>query len=109
MSASNELTRKIIEFIHSSGSFAWRASSVGLYDSSKNIHRTAPKKGVSDVLGIIAPSGRTLAVEIKIGKDRLSDEQTGFLANIEHYGGLSFVAKDFDSFVNFWQNTVKGG
>jgi len=64
----------------------------------------ASKKGVSDILAIIPPYGRLVAIEVKIGKDRLSLEQKGFLKNIEYFGGLSFVAKDFSEFKKWWNN-----
>ena len=105
MSASNELTRSIIEFIHKQGWFAYRSSSTGLPTAQG--WRTAPKVGIADVTAIF--KGRYLAIEVKIGKDSLRDEQIGFLANVEHYGGLTFVAKDFDSFKLWWDNITKGG
>lgn len=105
MSASNELTRKIIEYIFKHDGFSWRSSSTGIPTAQG--WRSAPKIGTSDILGVY--KGKILAIEIKIGKDKLRPEQDGFLQNIAHYGGLTFIAKDFDSFVNFWHNTVKGG
>lgn len=104
MSKATELTNKIINHIYRQGGYAWRASSTGIYDQRQHAFRTAPKKGVSDVLGCF--KGRLLAIEVKIGKDRLSDEQSGFLGNIENAGGLCFVAKDFDSFKDWWKNIV---
>ena len=66
--------------------------------------RTAPKKGVSDILAVLPPAGRILAIEVKIGSDKLRPEQIGFLKNIEHVGGITYVAKDFDEFKKFWYN-----
>jgi hypothetical protein len=100
MSAANDLTQKILGFLYMSGAYAWRANSVGVFDKRKGIYRTSPKKGVSDILACW--QGRMIVVEVKIGKDRLSDEQVGFIKNIEHVGGLAFVAKDYDSFVEWW-------
>ena len=104
MSEASTLTNKIIQHIYSSGGFAWRASSTGVYDQKAGSYRTAAKKGVSDVLACFR--GRLIAIEIKIGKDRLSDEQIGFMRNIEHVGGIAFVAGNFDEFVNRWNLLV---
>lgn len=104
MSQANELTNQIIDFIYSSGGFGFRASSQGTYDAKIKSYRSAPKKGVADILAL--HRGRFIAIEVKIGKDRLSPEQTGFLQNISHYGGLTFVAKDFDSFRLWWDQSV---
>ena len=101
MSEASTLTNKIIQHIYSSGGFAFRASSTGIYDSKMGGYRTAAKKGVSDVLACF--KGRFIAIEIKIGKDRLSLEQEGFMSNIQHVGGIAFVAKDFDDFLSQWK------
>ena len=101
MSAANELTNKVIDYIYRQGGYAWRASSVGVYDTKLQTFRTAAKKGVSDVLACY--KGRLVAIEIKIGKDKLSPEQVGFTRNIIHAGGEAFVAVDFDSFLSSWK------
>ncbi len=98
MSASNVLTRAIIDYLYTRRVFAWRAQSTGLFDAKTAQFRTAPKKGVADILAIQPPTGRFLAIEVKIGKDTLSPEQIGFLKNVEQCGGLSFVAHDLESF-----------
>lgn len=101
MSKSNELTQQIIKFIFDEGGYAWRNNTMGVYDQKRRIYRTAPKKGVSDVLGLF--KGRFVAVEVKIGRDKLSPEQSGFLKNINHYGGIAMVAKDIETFKLFWK------
>ena len=105
MSKANDLTNQIINHIYKQGGFAWRASSVGVYDSAKQTFRTAAKKGVADVLSCF--KGHLIAVEVKIGSDRLSDEQEGFMKNINHHGGHSIIAKDFEQFKNDWEAIAK--
>jgi len=100
LSQANELTQQIIAFIFQQGGFAWRASSTGIFDQRRGIWRSASKKGVADILACYR--GILVACEVKIGKDKLSFEQSGFLQNIEHCGGLSVVAKDFDQFKDWW-------
>lgn len=101
MSEASTLTNQIIDYIYSSGGYAWRASSTGVYDQKAGAYRTAAKKGVSDVLACFR--GRLIAIEVKIGKDRLSNEQTGFMSNIEHVGGIAFVAGSFEHFLSHWK------
>lgn len=105
MSAATKLTNDIINHIYARGGYAWRASSVGVFDQQKQAFRTAPKKGVSDILACF--NGRLIAVEVKIGKDRLSDEQVGFMMNIKNVGGCAFVAVDFDNFLEQWNLAEK--
>ncbi len=100
MSAATELTNQIIDFIYRQGGYAWRASSVGVFDSKRAMFRASAKKGVSDILACF--KGQLIAVEIKIGKDRLSPEQEGFLMNVSAAGGNTFIASDFAGFEAWW-------
>src|SRR3990167_5430819 len=102
MSRANELTNQIINHIYLQGGYAFRCSSTGIFDQKTGSYRTAEKKGVSDVLACY--KGTFIAIEVKIGKDRLSPEQTGFIANITHVGGKALVAKDFESFLEQWRS-----
>ena len=106
MSRASELTNQIIDHVYRCGGYAWRANSVGIYDEKKGVHRAGAKKGVSDVLACYR--GVLVAVEVKMGRDRLRPEQEGFIANIRHVGGRAFVAKDFDSFREEWERQVAG-
>lgn len=105
-SPANQLTNQILQFLYEQGAWGWRQNTGGVYDSRKGIYRFSAKKGISDILGLMPPSGRLIAIEVKIGKDRLSDEQSGFLKSIEHYGGISLIAKDFDSFKEEWHKKL---
>ena len=100
MSQATELTNQIIDYIYQKGGYAWRASSVGIYDQQRGAYRTAAKKGVADVLACF--NGRLIAIEIKIGKDRLSPEQQGFIENIKNSLGRAFVVSDFEQFECEW-------
>jgi len=101
LSKANDLTQEILKHIFSVGGFAWRANTVGVFDPVRRIYRTAPKKGVSDVLGCF--HGLFIAVEVKIAKDTLSPEQEGFIESINHAGGHAFVVHTFDEFVETWR------
>lgn len=105
MPSANDLTKQIIDYIYKNGGYAWRASSVGVFDTKKMSFRTSAKKGVSDILACY--QGHLIAIEIKIGKDRLSDEQIGFMKNIWHVGGTAFIAKDMEQFLKEWNGAVK--
>jgi Holliday junction resolvase len=104
MSEATVLTNKIINHIYSSGGYAWRSSSTGIPDAGRGIMRTAPKKGVSDVLACW--HGTLIAIEVKIGQDRLRPEQEGFLLNVRAAGGRAFVSKTFDDFLLQWQEAI---
>lgn len=49
--------------------------------------------GAADLIGIIKPCGRFLAIEVKGPRGRLSKEQERFLALIKRSGGVAGVAR----------------
>ena len=66
--------------------------------------RPSGKAGLPDIMGILQPRGRLLGIEVKTGKDRLRPEQIGFHANARAAGALILVVKDYDDFINQWNN-----
>ena len=110
---SNWLTKCVKDFMNFSGGFAERTGNTGRYikgNSYKNvfgneIQLTKGKyipgsgtNGTADIHGIL--NGKSLAVEIKIGKDRQSAAQKEYQKNFEAAGGVYIIAKTFDQFYN---------
>ena len=62
--------------------------------------------GTSDLKAII--NGQFIAIEIKIGKDRMSDSQKKYQEQVESAGGVYVVVKSFDQFVE-WLNSLMNG
>jgi hypothetical protein len=56
------------------------------------------KKGSADISATI--NGRAVKIEVKIGKDRQSEAQKNYQAEIERAGGIYFIAKSFDDFLD---------
>lgn len=98
---ANGLTKAIIEWLTLNGCWATRVSSAGRYLASKGkfIPGTT-KKGTADIHAVI--KGRHVSIEVKIGRDRMSEAQKIARADIEKAGGVYFVAHDFDSFMKFY-------
>lgn len=48
--------------------------------------------GQADISGIIAPHGKRIEIEVKAGKDRMSDKQIAFKRMIEAHGGIYILA-----------------
>lgn len=73
--------------------FAWKNNTVGIYDTSRGVHRKLGKfsmRGVSDILGIY--HGRFLAIEVKRDKSsRVSREQRDFLERVRRLGGIAGI------------------
>jgi hypothetical protein len=53
------------------------------------------KKGSSDIIGLLAPGGKFLAVETKAPDGRLSPEQREFLEAVKQQGGLAVIARSW--------------
>jgi len=44
--------------------------------------------GHSDLMALVGPRARFMALECKVGRDRLSPEQAAFLARVNSLGGI---------------------
>jgi hypothetical protein len=106
-STANGLTRSIIDWITFNGGSATRISCTGqarrINGVMKFTHGTT-RRGTADIHAII--KGRHASIEVKIGKDKLSEFQVKEQARIEKAGGLYFVAKDMESFIEWFQNQL---
>ncbi len=81
------------------GFFVWRQNNVGVYDAKRGVYRSgSAMRGVSDVLGIHKGTGKFIAVEVKVGKDALSDYQIVFLKRVQEAGGVAITARNFVDF-----------
>ncbi|MCF8307852.1 MAG: hypothetical protein K9I68_02470 [Bacteroidales bacterium] len=110
---ANGLTRCIIDYIKFSGGQAERISNTGRKISQKKTFtdvignkrvigqdkwiRSNMTAGTADVSAII--NGRSVKIEVKIGKDRQSPEQREYQKQVEAAGGLYIVAKSFEDFI----------
>lgn len=96
-SITGSTTDAIINFLNMVGFFAWRNNTAGVWnvDRQQFIKNKRIKKGVPDVLGMDW-NGRSVAVEVKIGGDRLSLDQTLFAAEFIARGGVYIIAGHID-------------
>ncbi|NBW36258.1 MAG: hypothetical protein EBR30_14795 [Cytophagia bacterium] len=113
-STANGLTKAICDYINLHGYQAERINTMGVAREKKT---TAGKvigvtwtKGTStagsaDISATI--KGRSVKIEVKIGKDRQSEAQKRYQENIERAGGIYIIAKDFDSFVEWYNQFIK--
>ena len=58
------------------------------------------RKGTADIHAII--NGRHVSIEVKVGRDRMSQAQHKTKQAIEDCGGLYVIAIDFESFHNWY-------
>lgn len=118
--SANGLTKCILDFLNLSGHQAERINTMGrMLDNRKTytdvIGRqktigstkyipTTGTKGSADISATI--NGRSVKIEVKYGKDRQSADQKAYQEQIEKAGGIYIIAKEFDSFYDWYQQFV---
>lgn len=95
---ANQLTSYALKVFRQQGFFCWRENTTAVWDEKAQAYRKNPGAllGKSDILGFHRETGRFLACEIKVGKDRLSREQESFLLAVKDAGGLALVVRHGD-------------
>ena len=121
---ANGLTRLIIDCIKHDGGQAERINTTGIpIDSRRQVtditgrtrsigsltwRPSGSTVGSADISATI--KGRSVKIEVKIGKDRQSAAQRQYLAAVEQAGGLYYIARNFTDFWKWYQQTfTKGG
>lgn len=118
---ANGLTKMILDFIKLSGGQAERINCTGrpidrrfqIEDSIGRLVtvgrveyvKASGTRGTADISATI--KGRSVKIEIKIGRDKQSPEQFQYQQRIETAGGIYFIAKDFGSFYNWYLSTFR--
>ncbi|HVN57778.1 MAG TPA: hypothetical protein VMT63_05730 [Bacteroidales bacterium] len=113
---ANGLTTCILDFLKFSGWQGERISNTGRYlDNSKVVTDTLGNKrrigsgkwirgsgvkGTADISATIR--GKSVKIEVKM-KDRQSPDQKNYQAAIEKAGGLYWLVRSFDDFMNFYK------
>ena len=75
-----------------------KIDSTGIYDERKGLFRMASgtfkRKGVSDIY--VLHKGKSIWIEVKSHKGRLSDNQKEWLNDVNAAGGIGIVARSID-------------
>lgn len=106
MSLTNETTNAILNFLFQHRIFSWRQNTGGvpmIKDGILTGFRPSGKVGQPDIVGILQPSGTYLGIEIKSGRDRLSEGQISFHSQARKAGATILVVKDFPDFLSQWE------
>lgn len=111
--SANALTQAVINFLKAEGHQAERISSSGRYIEDKKQYTDVlgntriigsgkwikgnTTAGTADISATV--QGVAVKIEIKHGKDRQSDVQKVYQANIEQAGGYYIIVRDLDNFL----------
>lgn len=111
---ANGLTKAICDYINLNGYQAERINTMGVAREKRNTSgkvigvtwtKGTSTAGSADISATI--KGRSVKIEVKIGKDRQSEAQKRYQENIEKAGGIYYIARNFDDFVIFFNDFVK--
>lgn len=109
-STTNGLTKAIIDLIDLLGGWATRISvegrviakkrtSHGVYGATHGEDQiripSSVKIGTADIHGVLC--GRHMSIEVKVGRDRQSEEQVKVQQRITAAGGVYIIARDFET------------
>jgi hypothetical protein len=111
---SNGLTRCIIRWLELHNNYAVRINTMGrqlaattVIDVIGRAHVTPGKwipgttrRGTADIHASI--NGRHVSIEVKVGRDKMSDEQHDTQQMVEESGGLYVVATSFEQFLDWY-------
>jgi hypothetical protein len=102
---TNELTQSIIAWLTLNGHYCSRIQSQGQWNQRlKMFIKSNVKKGIGDIMAVVW--GKTLMIEVKVGRDKLSEHQIKTQQQVAESGGLYYVARNFQDFFDFYQ-TIK--
>jgi len=95
--SANSLTKCIVDYVRFRGGFASRINSTGIYrkDLKRFVYNTQ-RRGLPDIQAVI--NGQPLFIEVKIGRDQLSEAQEKIRDEVTSSGACFFVAKNFADF-----------
>jgi len=100
--SESDLVKMIVDYLLLQGHFAIRVNSGMQFFEGKNgkkhAFRGAPA-GTADIIGLLNPSGRFLAIEAKVGRNQPTQLQQAFLEEVNRKGGLGFTAWSLDDVI----------
>jgi hypothetical protein len=104
-SPANQLTSDIMDYLLEFNCAVARINTTGIYDEKLGRYRkSGSTNGVEDInctypLSVKGTTiGLTIAIEVKIGKDVMSNDQKKRKQRIEIAGGIYIVAKELQQF-----------
>jgi hypothetical protein len=100
---ANSLTKCITTYLRLKGAFVSRLNNGGVYDA--RLHRYRPgtnRKGLPDV--ICTYGGKSIFIEVKAGRDRMSSFQEQIQQEQTTAGGLWFTAHNFTDFKTWFDS-----
>lgn len=98
-STTNDLTQAILKYITLIGGYAVRIQVQGQWNESiQKWTKSNTRKGTADIHACI--NGKHYSIEIKTGKDKMSDDQIKTKNDVIKAGGIYLIASKLDDLIN---------
>lgn len=97
MSRTNDLTNAIENYLKLQGVMAWRQNNLAAPNRRFN-----GRRGVPDISGIL-PGGKFIGIEVKTGKDKMSEYQISFRDESTAQGAVYIEAHTIDDVINYFE------
>ncbi len=117
---ANGLTKCVTDFINFSGGQAERIGNTGRYVDNRITYedavgyktigkakwiRGSGTNGTADISAVI--KGKSVKIEVKIGRDKQSEAQRIYQQKIEQAGGIYWIVKTFDDFYGKYTQLIE--
>ena len=102
-----DLKKLVVEYLNRQGHYVWPTNAGMAFFYDKNGRRSVFRsgfKGLADVVGMIN-GGKFLAIELKVGYNKPSDDQKAFLWKVNEMGGVAFVAYSLEEVIQIMGDT----
>ena len=98
--STNELTKAIKRYLELKGCYVQRVNTTGIYSQKlKKYIYSGSTNGAADLTAVVG--GKHISIEIKLGRDKLSEKQKEVKAQVEKAGGIYIVVKNFQDLYDF--------
>ncbi|MDZ7739938.1 MAG: VRR-NUC domain-containing protein [Bacteroidales bacterium] len=94
---ANGLTACIVAYLKLKNAFVSRLNNTGIFDHKLKRYRPGTnRKGLPDILSTY--QGQSLFIEVKAGRDKLSEHQEKIRQEQQESGGIYYTARNFKDF-----------
>lgn len=99
---ANGLTACVVAYAKLNGCFASRLNNTGIYRNGKYTRSTS-RRGLPDIL-ITGKGGQSIFVEVKAGRDRMSQHQERVRDDQQQAGGIYLTINSFTQFYDWFND-----
>jgi hypothetical protein len=98
---ANGLTKAVLQFLALKGHYASRIQSQGQYNEKLGRWTSSTvRRGIGDIMAVI--NGRSIMIEIKVGRDIQSEHQKKTQGEVEASGGVYLIVRSFSEFMDWY-------